>query len=642
MANNTLEYLLKIKDEASKTLEKFGRDLDIISKNGQKGLENLSKSFLGVGGVMTGVGVATGLVAKDVLKMAGNFEQALVAYQTLTGSMETGTKLFEDLKTFSKTTPFNFKDIQEYTKRLLAMGSPTDSVIEDLRMLGDVASGVGMEKMPQLILAFGQIRSKGRLMGEELRQLREAGFNLADGLGVTNAELEQMVARKEISFEDVRNAFVKATGEGGLFFQMMEKQSQTALGKFSNLQDGIDIFKASLGDALLPTMKRLLDVAIPFIEKLGAWAEANPKLIQMIFTLGGAFLVVGGALVIIGTVLGGLVLAFGTAGALMVGAVGLIVVAIIGLVAAFFIWRDEIIAFLKNIWTAISTFFTNLWTSITEFVSGVWTSITTFFTNIFNSIIQFFTNLYQTHKVWIDLIVAIFQFFFDFVKMIFENLFTVISYVVQLIWSAIQIAWTLILDFTIPIFNKVKDFLTSIWNFILDNVIKPVINSIKSVVKIGFEFVKQNIITPITEAYTFLSDKFDAMYNKVVEIKDKIVNKFKELAEGITNALKSIKFPHLSIGEGSTNVAGKEIKYPKLNVDWYEKGGWVGNTGLAMVHEGEFVLSKDMLSNKKELPQDITNNFGGTKVEVSAIINTPIDVIELGNILGQQLAFAGR
>jgi len=265
-------------------------------------------------------------------------------------------------------------------------------------------------------------------------------------------------------------------------------------------------------------------------------------------------------------------------------------------------------------------------------IMGLITGIVKAVSSALPFIIQTITGFVEVLNGIIEIIAGIFtlnfQMIWDGIKLVFEGIFT-----------TIHGALTAVLAFVGGFIKGIIDFFVNLYETLIGHSIIPdLVNGIVN----WFSTLKTKASDTITAMVDFVSDKFEGMYNKIVEIKDKIVNKFKELAEGITTSLKSIKFPHLSIGEGSMSVAGKEIKYPKIDVDWYKKGGWVADTGLAMVHKGEFVLSKDMLNGNKQVPANVVTTNNNNPIQVNAVINTPIDALELGNILGRQLAFAGR
>lgn len=266
---------------------------DFKNKMGQveKSANGLSTTLSKIGKIgavaaVAAAGVGAKLV-KDAIDQAAAFEQTSVAFETMIGDAEKAKKLLADIAETAKKTPFQLPELEEGAKRLLAYGVDVDKLIPTLKMLGDVTSGVGTEKMPQLILAFGQISAKGRLMGTELRQLTETGFNLAEAMGVTNAQLEEMVSQGEVSFADVEAAFQRATSEGGKFFNLMENQSQTFGGQVSNLKDSLTLLSREIGIELLPVAKELVawaqDTLVPFLKDAVAWTKAHREEIKSFF-----------------------------------------------------------------------------------------------------------------------------------------------------------------------------------------------------------------------------------------------------------------------------------------------------------------------------------------------------------------------
>jgi len=167
-ANKELAIIISARDQASRTIEGIG------AKFGD--LVNASKAgSIALAGTM-------GFLGKSIIDTASDMEQAKVAFTTMTGSADIATKTLSDLSDFAKKTPFTFPSIVEASKRLLAYNVEAKNLIPTLSTLGNISSGVGMEKMPQLILAFGQVKAATRLTGMELRQFSEAGVPLLQAL----------------------------------------------------------------------------------------------------------------------------------------------------------------------------------------------------------------------------------------------------------------------------------------------------------------------------------------------------------------------------------------------------------------------------------------------------------------------------
>lgn len=317
----TLQIVLQAKDEASKTLQQFQKNTESVEST----LKTAAIAFAAIGGTAIAAG-------KSFVDAAGFVEQQRAAFRTLIGDVGKADKIYSDLVNFAAKTPFQIPQILEQSKRLLAMGTSSEDLVKTFGMLGDVASGVGMEKLPQLVLAFGQIQSKGKLAGTELRQLTEAGFNLADAMGISNKDLDTLVSKGQVGFDDVKKAFEKVTGEGGRFNGLMEKLNQTTPGQLSNLSDNFFKLKAALGDALLPVVNELLKVIGPLLTQFTQFVKDNPKLVAAIMIVATVLGFIGAVVLIVGPIVAALGAIFAVLSGIISGVIGVIgaIVAILG------------------------------------------------------------------------------------------------------------------------------------------------------------------------------------------------------------------------------------------------------------------------------------------------------------------------
>ncbi len=198
----------------------------------------------------------------QIITLAGNLEQATIAFTTMLWSWKKAETLLNDLSDFAKKTPFELVGIRQNAKQLLAMGIEADKIIPTLKSLGDVSSGLSVP-LEQVAYAYWQVRSANQLYWTELRQFMNAGVPLLSELAkmynVTEAEARKMVEDAKIWFSDVEQAFVNMSSEGWRFNDMMTKQSITFQGMVSNLQDSINIIGEGMGNKLLPFMKWLVE-----------------------------------------------------------------------------------------------------------------------------------------------------------------------------------------------------------------------------------------------------------------------------------------------------------------------------------------------------------------------------------------------
>lgn len=307
-------------------------------------LDGVKKSYHGLQSTLTGVGAAgaasfagIALLTKGVVAAGAGFEQTSIAFATMIGSAEVAQKTLNDLSQFAARTPFELNQLEEASKRLLAYGTTADELIPTLRMLGDISAGVGMDKLPQLILAFGQVRAATKLTGAELRQFSEAGVpllgTLAEQLGKTEAEIIDMVSEGKIGFEDTKNALAALTGEGGKFFNLMEAQSGSLGGLWSNFKDQISMTARVIGTELLPYLKPMLEQLIGLVQAVGAFAAEHPKLSAFLLMAILGFTALMALLLPLAIALPGLVIMFGALTVSLVGVAAVAAPLVLGIMA---------------------------------------------------------------------------------------------------------------------------------------------------------------------------------------------------------------------------------------------------------------------------------------------------------------------
>ena len=216
------------------------------------------------------VGVFSAL-AKEVVTLADNLEQANIAFTTMLGSEEKAIAMLQDLSEFAKKTPFELTDVRQNAKQLLAMGVSAENIIPTLKALWDAAAGTGAD-MTRLAMNYGQVITQGHLTGRELRDFLVNGIPLLDELaknaGKSKEEIQNMISSGEISANDVTKAFETMTSAGGRFEDLMYKQSSTLTGLWSNFQDQLAQMGERIWAELLPTLKEA-------ITGFSDWIEAN-------------------------------------------------------------------------------------------------------------------------------------------------------------------------------------------------------------------------------------------------------------------------------------------------------------------------------------------------------------------------------
>jgi len=264
--------------------------------------------------------VAAGVLAFGAygVKSAASMEDLRMSFDVMLGSATKGQKLFKQLSDMANITPFDTEDLAKASKTLLGFGVSEKKVLPYLKMMGDISMG-NKEKLQGLTLAFSQTQSAGRLMGQDLLQMINQGFNplqyISKKTGESMGELKKRMEAGGISADEVAGAFKDATSKGGQFYKGMEKGSKTFSGLMSTVGDNV----AKVARSLVGLDEQGNIIKGSFFDKLKGAAEGLGKVLTN-FSTDVSKLGLGGALmklfppgmdtaifIVAGAILGGLV-----------------------------------------------------------------------------------------------------------------------------------------------------------------------------------------------------------------------------------------------------------------------------------------------------------------------------------------------
>jgi hypothetical protein len=267
MAEQTISILAYLKDQISGPLKEISGNFDGLRNE----LDQIGKSLdpvLAKLGRLSALlaGVSLGGAAYRGTTLAARLEQTELAWEIIIGDVDVAMDALENLVTFTAETPFQWEGVEKSAKTLLTYGTAVDSLIPTLRMLGDVASGVNGE-LTEFATIYGRVQQSGRLMRDQIEQMSSRGVkiweSLRQQLGVeTINEVREAAARGELTFSNLEQTFRELTQEGGQFYNMMIRQSQTVNGLFSTLRDNIETVLEAFAYQFLPRMREFLTFAI--------------------------------------------------------------------------------------------------------------------------------------------------------------------------------------------------------------------------------------------------------------------------------------------------------------------------------------------------------------------------------------------
>ncbi|MBQ9570399.1 MAG: tape measure protein [Prevotella sp.] len=229
----------------SSAARKLGDDINETADKGVRGFNNLEKAAIGFFTVQK---------AKEftnkIIEVRGEMESLRISFETLAGE-GLGKKLYEDIKQFSVSTTMMMSDLAKGAQTLLRFNMEAEKIMPILRQIGDISMG-DAQNFNSLTLAFAQMSSTGKLMGQDLLQMINAGFNplvvISEKTGKSISKLKDEMSQGKITVEMVEEAFRSATSEGGKFNGMLEKQSKGIKGAVSNLQGAYQDMLNDIGE----------------------------------------------------------------------------------------------------------------------------------------------------------------------------------------------------------------------------------------------------------------------------------------------------------------------------------------------------------------------------------------------------------
>ena len=216
--------------------------------------------------------VATGAVMMGI-GLASSLEQSQIGFTTMLGSAEKAKSFLNDLQKFAKETPFSFKGLVASTQQLIAMGFSAEEALPMLRAIGDTAAGLGAGEfgIQRITRALGQMRAKGKISAEEMRQLAEMGVPaweiLATAIGVTIPKAMKMAEQGALQASETIPLLV--AGMSKKFGGLMEAQAKTVTGMMSNIKDYYEMAMAMAIKPALPMIKEAMYALMMFLETAG-------------------------------------------------------------------------------------------------------------------------------------------------------------------------------------------------------------------------------------------------------------------------------------------------------------------------------------------------------------------------------------
>ena len=253
----------KLEHSVSKLQTLNGSKLKTWFSEALNSLSGLATNPLILAGAGIGMSIRKGMEA--------DLQQANIT-TLLRGDVEKAKALYAQLSDYGVKTPYDKAGLIEAQKTMMSFGLSSEFAFGKLKNIGDIAMG-DAQKMQSLSLAFAQATSAGKLQGQDLMQMINAGFNplqvISERTGESMAQLKERMSKGSISAQELAQAFEWATDKQGLFYQGAEKAGQTLSGKFNKMMDSITELALKVYEAISPVLSPLVDLAAVIFSSIG-------------------------------------------------------------------------------------------------------------------------------------------------------------------------------------------------------------------------------------------------------------------------------------------------------------------------------------------------------------------------------------
>lgn len=574
--------------------------------------EKMTSKLSSVGKAMT-IGITTPLTA---LATAGiKYNATMETYSAnlttlLGGNKKQAEQLLSDLKEMANTTPFETTSLVKATQTMLGFGIKVQDSQKYLKQLGDISMG-DANKLDALTLAFSQVSSAGKLSGQDLLQMINAGFNplniISQKTGESMASLKERMGEGALSAGEVAQALEWATEKGGLFYGAMDKASQTTEGKISTLKDEFNTAVGELTTGLLPTFTKIVDK----LTEMSRWfANLSDSGKSAVLVLAGIGISVGPTLVFfakflkaisdIKKVMSGLkiisktatfIKAFGTAVGGTLKALGTFILNVTK--SALALGKLAIqsgLATIKLIAQKVATVAMTIAQGALNLIMSL--NPITLIVLAIVALIGVLVLLWNKCEWFRNGVMAVINAIWSTIKNVVNIIKNIVMAVLTAVWTYIKTYVNIYITIFKTIFTVIKTILTKVKSIfstifkVIATIVKTYINVVLSVFRTIWS-VASNIVAKVKNAFVRLGSGiksvFSSIKNFISNLFGKIAGVVKAPINAVIRGLNKIKLPSWVPGLG-----GKGINIPLLATGT----NYVAGEGLAYLHKGEAVVPK--------------------------------------------------
>ena len=278
-------------DKSGVAVDRFTDEMDDMADSTRKvkrEADDLSSSFGSLTKYAAGFFslAAAKSFAQKVFDVRSEIQNLQTSFHILVGEKDKADELFNSIKEFATHTPMQLNDLASAAQTMMGFGLPVEQLMENLKALGDISGG-DTQRFQSLALAFSQASSAGKLMGQDLMQMINAGFNplstMSEKTGKSIAQLKDEMSKGAISADMLRQSLIDATSEGGKFYGMLDAKSKQLGGAYSNLEGAINDMFNEIGEKTQDIMAGSIEAATFIVQN---YEKIGKVLIWLISTYG--------------------------------------------------------------------------------------------------------------------------------------------------------------------------------------------------------------------------------------------------------------------------------------------------------------------------------------------------------------------
>lgn len=250
----------KLKDEYALFNKESASTVD-VSRQIETAMGNMAKKVFSV--------VAAKEFVSQVIEVRAEMQMLNKSFEVLLGSKDKADLYVKEIKDYALVSPLSVSDVSKAAQTLLGFNVEAEKTIPIIKSIGDISMG-DSQKFGSLTLAFSQMSAAGRLMGQDLNQMINAGFNplqvISEKTGKSIAQLKKEMESGAISSQMVADAFSSATAEGGKFHGMIEKSADGIRNAQNQLTGAIQDTLNSIGESQEGIIKGSYEVATSLVQ----------------------------------------------------------------------------------------------------------------------------------------------------------------------------------------------------------------------------------------------------------------------------------------------------------------------------------------------------------------------------------------